>query len=64
VLIENSTPEQLTELINQLLLSGGEPHPSDGNGHPIPPPLKLPPGPNGEDNPWKKVKGTPSRPIK
>jgi len=38
--------------------------PVDSEGKPLPPPVTLPPGKNGQKNKWKRVKGTEDRPIK
>lgn len=48
-----------------LLADGGTsfPCPLDGNGKPLPPPLKLIPGRDGQPNSWEPIKGTPNRPI-
>lgn len=61
--LDSATTE---ELIQALISAGGTPveHPVDENGKPIPPPLKLPPGREGQENEWKSVPGTPQRPIK
>lgn len=45
-------------------LADGTVNPLSPNGTPAPPPMKLPLGPEGQPNPWKKVPGTPARPIK
>jgi hypothetical protein len=59
--------EEVAEQLSVAALAeGGQQglNPVDPSGNPLPPPLKLPPGPGGKPNKWKPVQGTPARPIK
>lgn len=58
-------PEVAEQLSAAVVVDGGVEgrNPVDGDGKPLPPPLKLPPKRSGEPRNWKPVKGTPSRPI-
>ena len=60
------SPEVAEHLSAAVVVDGGVEgrNPVDGDGKPLPPPLKLPPKPSGEPRNWKPVKGTPSRPLK
>jgi hypothetical protein len=60
------SPDLAQQLAVEAVAAGGlqGENPVDGDGKALPPPLKLPPLPNGEPRSWKPVKGTAGRPIK
>lgn len=66
VVLSPVSQEVAEQLSAAALADGGQQglNPVDPSGNPLPPPLKLPPGPGGKPNKWKPVQGTPARPIK
>lgn len=61
------TDEVADEFLNNIdpeCLLGQTENPVDADGKPLPPPVRLPPGTQGQPNEWKPVRGTPDRPIK